>query len=104
LSDRASTPSITTNAGPLPANLVESTLFGHKKGSFTGAVADHAGKFAEAHGGTLFLEEIGELPLDAQAKPRRALQEGETKPVGATKPERVNVRIISATNRRLLNL
>jgi DNA-binding NtrC family response regulator len=83
---------------------VESTLFGHKKGAFTGALADHPGKFAEANGGTLFLDEIGELPLDAQAKLLRALQDGEIEPVGSTRPERVNVRVISATNRRMLSL
>jgi DNA-binding NtrC family response regulator len=104
MSDRASKPFVTVNCSAIPANLIESTLFGHKKGSFTGATADHAGKFAEAHGGTLFLDEIGELPPEAQAKLLRALQEGEIEPVGASKPERVNVRVISATNRRLLNL
>ncbi len=102
--DRAGKPFITVNCGAIPANLVESTLFGHKKGAFTGAIADHAGKFAEAHGGTLFLDEVGELPLDAQVKLLRAIQEGEIEPVGSAKIERVNVRVISATNRRLLNL
>ncbi|HZY48575.1 MAG TPA: sigma-54 dependent transcriptional regulator, partial [Devosia sp.] len=104
MGDRAGKPFVTVNCGAIPANLVESTLFGHKKGAFTGAVADHAGKFAEASGGTLFLDEIGELPLDAQAKLLRALQQGEIEPVGAARPERVNVRVISATNRRLLGL
>jgi DNA-binding NtrC family response regulator len=104
MGDRGAKPFITVNCAAIPANLIESTLFGHKKGAFTGAVADHAGKFAEAHGGTLFLDEIGELPLDAQAKLLRALQEGEIEPVGATRPERVNVRVISATNRRMLGL
>jgi DNA-binding NtrC family response regulator len=104
MGDRATKPFVTVNCAAIPTNLIESTLFGHKKGSFTGAVADHAGKFAEAHNGTLFLDEIGELPLDAQAKLLRVLQEGEIEPVGATKPERVNVRIISATNRRMLGL
>src|SRR5690606_16391754 len=102
--DRAGKPFVTVNCGAIPANLVESTLFGHKKGAFTGALADHRGKFAEAHGGTLFLDEIGELPLDAQAKLLRAVQEGEIEPVGADRPERVNVRIVSATNRRMLGL
>jgi DNA-binding NtrC family response regulator len=104
MGDRASKPFVAVNCGAIPENLVESTLFGHKKGAFTGAVADHAGKFSEANGGTLFLDEIGELPPSAQAKLLRALQDGEIEPVGATRPERVNVRIISATNRRLLQL
>ena len=102
--DRAGKPFITVNCGAIPPNLVESVLFGHKKGAFTGAVADQAGKFAEAHNGTLFLDEVGELPPDTQVKLLRALQEGEIEPVGSSKPERVNVRVISATNRRLLNL
>jgi DNA-binding NtrC family response regulator len=102
--DRAGKPFITVNCGAIPTNLVESTLFGHKKGAFTGAVADHRGKFAEAHGGTLFLDEVGELPLDTQVKLLRALQEGEIEPVGSNRTEKVNVRVISATNQRLLNL
>jgi DNA-binding NtrC family response regulator len=104
MSERSGKPFVTVNCGAIPANLVESTLFGHKKGAFTGAVADHAGKFAEAHGGTIFLDEIGELPLEAQAKLLRALQDGEIEPVGGSRPERVNVRVISATNRRMLGL
>jgi DNA-binding NtrC family response regulator len=104
MGDRATKPFVTVNCSAIPANLIESTLFGHKKGAFTGAVADHPGKFAEAHGGTLFLDEIGELPPEPQAKLLRALQEGEIEPVGASRPERVNVRVISATNRRLLGL
>ena len=102
--DRAGKPFITINCGAIPPNLVESVLFGHKKGAFTGAISDHIGKIAEAHNGTLFLDEIGELPLDTQVKLLRVLQDGEIEPVGATRPERVNLRIISATNRRLLNL
>ncbi|KKB77181.1 Fis family transcriptional regulator [Devosia soli] len=103
-SDRAGKPFVTVNCGAIPPNLVESVLFGHKKGAFTGAIADQAGKFTEAHGGTLFLDEVGELPLDTQVKLLRALQEGEIEPVGASRAEKVNVRLISATNRRLLNL
>lgn len=103
-SDRAGKPFVTVNCGAIPENLIESTLFGHVKGSFTGASTDHRGKFAEANGGTLFLDEIGELPLDAQVKLLRVLQDGSIEPVGAAKPEKVNVRLISATNRRLLNL
>ncbi|MCW5722679.1 MAG: sigma-54-dependent Fis family transcriptional regulator [Devosia sp.] len=102
--ERAARPFVTVNCGAIPPNLVESVLFGHKKGAFTGAIADQKGKFAEAHGGTLFLDEVGELPLDTQTKLLRALQEGEIEPVGASRPEKVNVRVISATNRRLLNL
>jgi DNA-binding NtrC family response regulator len=104
MGDRAGKPFVTVNCGAIPLNLVESTLFGHKKGAFTGATTDQPGKFAEANGGTLFLDEIGELPLETQVKLLRAIQEGEIEPVGATRPERVNVRIISATNKRLLNL
>ncbi|KFC67682.1 Response regulatory protein [Devosia sp. LC5] len=102
--ERAGKPFITVNCGAIPPNLVESVLFGHKKGAFTGAIADQPGKFAEAHSGTLFLDEIGELPPDTQVKLLRALQDGEIEPVGASRTERVNVRVISATNRRLLNL
>ncbi|MBD8067291.1 sigma-54-dependent Fis family transcriptional regulator [Devosia sp. PTR5] len=102
--DRAGRPFVTVNCGAIPPNLVESVLFGHRKGAFTGAIADQPGKFSEAHGGTLFLDEVGELPLDTQVKLLRVIQEGEVEPLGATKPEKVNVRLISATNRRLLNL
>ncbi len=102
--ERAGKPFVTVNCGAIPSNLVESVLFGHKKGAFTGAHADQTGKFAEAHNGTIFLDEIGELPLDTQVKLLRVLQEGEIEPLGAVKSERVNVRVISATNRRLLNL
>lgn len=104
MSDRAGKPFVTVNCGAIPPNLVESTLFGHRKGAFTGATADHEGKFAEAHGGTIFLDEVGELPLDTQVKLLRAIQHGEIEPVGASKIDKVNVRVISATNRRLLNL
>lgn len=100
-SKRAGEPFVAVNCGAIPENLVESTLFGHEKGAFTGAVGKHAGKFQEADGGTLFLDEIGELPLDMQVKLLRALQEGEVDPVGSKRPVKVNVRIISATNRDL---
>ncbi len=100
-SERAGKPFVAVNCGALPANLVESILFGHEKGSFTGAHDKHLGKFAEASGGTLFLDEIGELPLDMQVKLLRALQEGEIDPVGAKRSVKVDVRIVSATNRDL---
>ncbi len=103
-SDRKGKPFITVNCGALPANLVESILFGHEKGAFTGATEKHAGKFLEANGGTLFLDEIGELPLDIQVKLLRALQEGEIDPVGAKRPIRVDIRLISATNQNLIDL
>jgi DNA-binding NtrC family response regulator len=100
-SDRAGKPFVAVNCGALPENLVESILFGHEKGSFTGAHDKHLGKFQESNGGTLFLDEIGELPLDMQVKLLRALQEGEIDPIGSKRPVRVDVRIISATNRDL---
>ncbi len=98
-SDRAGKPFVAVNCGALPANLIESILFGHEKGSFTGATDKHLGKFMEANGGTLFLDEIGELPLDMQVKLLRALQEGEIDPVGSKRSVKVDVRIVSATNR-----
>ncbi|MEM6664235.1 MAG: sigma-54 dependent transcriptional regulator [Pseudomonadota bacterium] len=100
-SDRAGEPFVAVNCGALPAQLVESILFGHEKGAFTGATSKRTGKFQEATGGTLFLDEIGELPLDAQVKLLRAIQTGEIDPVGATQPVKVNIRLISATNRDL---
>lgn len=103
-SERSGRPFITVNCGAIPENLVESTLFGHEKGSFTGAVAKQLGKFVEADGGTLFLDEVGELPLDMQVKLLRALQEGEVDPIGARRPVKVDVRIISATNKDLSQL
>jgi DNA-binding NtrC family response regulator len=102
-SDRRGKPFITVNCGAIPENLVESVLFGHEKGSFTGATDKHIGKFVEANGGTLFLDEIGELPLDAQVKLLRAIQEGEVDPVGGRKSVRVDIRLISATNKSLLD-
>ncbi|MEO1569028.1 MAG: sigma-54 dependent transcriptional regulator [Pseudomonadota bacterium] len=98
-SDRAGKPFVTVNCGAIPENLVESILFGHEKGAFTGAVSKSLGKFVEADGGTLFLDEVGELPLDMQVKLLRALQEGEVDAVGSRRPTKVDVRIISATNR-----
>jgi DNA-binding NtrC family response regulator len=103
-SERRSRPFVVVNCGAIPENLVESILFGHERGSFTGAVEKRIGKFQEADGGTLFLDEIGELPLDAQVKLLRALQDGEIDPVGARKPIRVNFRLISATNRDMIQL
>lgn len=97
-SPRANKPFITLNCAALPEGLVESELFGHKKGSFTGAVSNHAGLFQAANGGTLFLDEINSLPLAIQAKLLRFLETGECLPVGETKSHRVNVRIIAATN------
>ena len=102
--DRRGKAFVTVNCGAIPDNLVESTLFGHEKGAFTGATERHMGKFVEASGGTLFLDEIGELPLDAQVKLLRALQEGEVDPVGAKRSVRIDIRLISATNRSLLDL
>ncbi len=89
------------HCGSIPENLVESQLFGHKKGSFTGAATDHEGKFKSADRGVLFLDEIGELPLPAQAKLLRALDQGEIEPVGSSKPVKVNVRVIASTHRNL---
>jgi DNA-binding NtrC family response regulator len=103
-SDRKSKPFITVNCGAIPDNLVESILFGHEKGAFTGAADKHTGKFREAHGGTLFLDEVGELPPDIQVKLLRALQDGEIDPVGARRPIRVDFRLISATNQSLIDL
>jgi DNA-binding NtrC family response regulator len=102
--ERSSKPFVAVNCGAIPDNLVESILFGHEKGAFTGATDRHLGKFVEAHGGTLFLDEVGELPLTAQVKLLRALQEGSVEAVGGRKPVRVDVRIVSATNRKLLDL
>jgi DNA-binding NtrC family response regulator len=103
-SERRTAPFIVVNCGAIPEKLVESILFGHEKGSFTGAVDKRIGKFQEADGGTLFLDEIGELPLDAQVKLLRALQDGEIDPVGSKRPVKVNFRLISATNRDMIQL
>jgi DNA-binding NtrC family response regulator len=101
--ERASKPFVAVNCGAIPDNLVESILFGHEKGAFTGATERHTGKFVEASGGTLFLDEVSELPLSAQVKLLRALQEGAVEAVGGRKPVKVDVRIVSATNRKLLD-
>jgi DNA-binding NtrC family response regulator len=100
-SERAGKPLVTVNCGAIPENLVESILFGHEKGSFTGAHEKKLGKFVEADQGTLFLDEVGELPLEMQVKLLRVLQEGEVDAVGSRRPTKVDVRIISATNRDL---
>jgi DNA-binding NtrC family response regulator len=101
--ERKSKPFVAVNCGAIPDNLVESILFGHEKGAFTGATERHTGKFVEASGGTLFLDEVSELPLAAQVKLLRALQEGTVEAVGGRKPVKVDVRIVSATNRKLLD-
>src|SRR5450432_2716949 len=101
--ERKSKPFVAVNCGAIPDNLVESILFGHEKGAFTGATERHMGKFVEASGGTLFLDEVSELPLTTQVKLLRALQEGAVEAVGGRKPVKVDVRIISATNRKLLD-
>ncbi len=101
-SPRGKKPMIAINCGAIPANLVESELFGHEKGSFTGAFERKIGRFVDADGGTLFLDEIGEMPLEAQVKLLRVLQSGEIQPIGARHTREVDVRVIAATNRRLI--
>lgn len=96
-----SCPFVAVNCAAIPENLVESEFFGHVKGAFTGAVADRQGRFMEANGGILFLDEVAEMPLPMQAKFLRALQEGETTPVGGNRVNRFQVRVISATNKDL---
>ncbi|MEI1249123.1 sigma-54-dependent transcriptional regulator [Rhizobium aouanii] len=100
--DRSNKPFVTVNCGAIPHNLVESILFGHEKGAFTGATERHIGKFMEADGGTIFLDEIGDLPLEVQVKLLRAVQQGEIETVGARTAHKVNVRLISATNKDLI--
>jgi two-component system, NtrC family, nitrogen regulation response regulator NtrX len=95
---------VTLNCAAVPAELIESALFGHEKGAFTGAAAKHLGKFEQADGGTLFLDEIGDMPLAMQAKLLRVLEEGEVERVGGEKPVRVNVRVVVATHRNLESL
>jgi two-component system nitrogen regulation response regulator NtrX len=100
-SHRADGPMVEVNCAAIPSELIESELFGHKKGSFTGAVADRPGKFEQANGGTLFLDEIGDMSLDAQAKVLRALQESRITRVGDSKEIKVDVRVLAATNKDL---
>jgi two-component system response regulator AtoC len=100
-SPRRRGPFIPVNCAAVPGNLLESEFFGHLRGAFTGAVNDSVGLFRSASGGTLFLDEIAELPLELQAKLLRVVQDGDVRPVGATKTVRVDVRLITATNQRL---
>ncbi|MFN0014443.1 MAG: sigma-54-dependent transcriptional regulator [Saprospiraceae bacterium] len=100
-SNRANGPMVEVNCAAIPAELIESELFGHKKGSFTGAIADRPGKFEQADGGTLFMDEIGDMSLDAQAKVLRALQENKITRVGDNKEIKVDVRVLAATNKEL---
>ena len=100
-SSRKNKPFVPLNCGAIPETLLESELFGHKRGAFTDAHADKKGLFAEAHQGTLFLDEIGELPLTLQVKLLRVLQEGRIRPLGATRDQEVDVRVVAATVRDL---
>ena len=100
-SPRGSKPFVAINCGALPEHLLESELFGHTKGAFTGAVTEHGGLFREADGGTLFLDEIGDMPVSLQVKLLRALQERQIRPVGSSKTVPINVRVLSATHRDL---
>jgi DNA-binding NtrC family response regulator len=103
-SHRAAGPFVTLNCAAVPAELIESELFGHEKGSFTGATQRHTGKFEQAHRGTLFLDEIGDMPAAMQAKLLRVLEEGEVERIGAGKPTTVDVRVVVATHRNLEQL
>ena len=100
-SPRARKPFVEVNCAAIPGELIESELFGHMKGSFTGAVQDRAGKFEQADGGTLFLDEVGDMSLAAQAKVLRVLQDGDVTRIGGAKPRKVDVRVIAATNKKL---
>ena len=101
LSDRREAPLVKVNCPAIPESLLESELFGHAKGAFTGAVSTHKGMFVQAAGGTLFLDEVGDIPLSVQTKLLRALQDGEVRPVGSNRATRVDIRIIAATNQNL---
>jgi two-component system nitrogen regulation response regulator NtrX len=101
LSPRAARPFVEVNCAAIPSELIESELFGHVKGSFTGAFADRTGKFEQADGGTLFLDEVGDMSAAAQAKVLRALEEGVITPIGSTRAVKVDVRVLAATNKRL---
>ncbi|MGA9586126.1 MAG: sigma-54 dependent transcriptional regulator [Terracidiphilus sp.] len=103
-SHRANGPFVTLNCAAVPAELIESELFGHEKGSFTGAAQRHNGKFEQAHRGTLFLDEIGDMPVAMQAKLLRVLEEGEVERIGSDKPTKVDVRVVVATHRNLEQL
>src|SRR5207247_754435 len=100
-SARRAAPFVTLNCAAVPAELIESELFGHEKGSFTGATARHLGKFEQAHGGTLFLDEIGDMPMMMQAKLLRVLEEGQVERIGGDRSLPVNVRVLVATHRHL---
>jgi transcriptional regulator with PAS, ATPase and Fis domain len=102
-SRRSKAPFVAVNCGAIPRELFESEFFGHKKGSFTGAIEDRVGYMVQANGGTVFLDEIGELPKEMQVKLLRTLQEGRVRPVGGSKEEILNVRVLAATNRQLLS-
>src|SRR5579863_2342115 len=103
-SNRSNGPFVTLNCAAVPAELIESELFGHEKGSFTGAAQRHSGKFEQAHRGTLFLDEIGDMPVAMQAKLLRVLEEGEIERIGSDKPTKVDVRVVVATHRNLEQL